>query len=96
MMRIFDRLHKAIGLLEYFSSQDWEWNSENLSMLMSQLTPEDRKVGLGQEVEFEFTPSGRSPLNARRLRHLVAEKVAAGRFRASGTQPLVFLPPADV
>lgn len=44
MMRIFNRLHKAIGLLEYFSSQDWEWNSENLSMLMSQLTPEDRKV----------------------------------------------------
>ncbi|TRZ01771.1 hypothetical protein DNTS_025599 [Danionella cerebrum] len=24
MMRIFNRLHKAIGLLEYFSSQDWE------------------------------------------------------------------------
>lgn len=46
MMRIFNRLHKAISLLEYFSSQDWEWNSENLSMLMSQLTPEDRKVGL--------------------------------------------------
>lgn len=46
MMRIFNRLHKAIGLLEYFSSQDWEWNSENMSMLMSQLTPEDKKVGL--------------------------------------------------
>lgn len=46
MMRIFNRLHKAIGLLEYFSSQDWEWNSENMSMLMSHLTPEDRKVCL--------------------------------------------------
>ncbi|XP_068442967.1 fatty acyl-CoA reductase 1-like isoform X2 [Clinocottus analis] len=44
MMRIFNRLHKAIGLLEYFSSQDWEWNSENMSMLLSQLTPEDRKT----------------------------------------------------
>ncbi|KAI4802945.1 hypothetical protein KUCAC02_006512 [Chaenocephalus aceratus] len=44
MMRIFNRLHKAIGLLEYFSSQDWEWNSENMSMLMSQLTPEDRRT----------------------------------------------------
>ncbi|GLD48333.1 fatty acyl-CoA reductase 1-like protein, partial [Lates japonicus] len=43
MMRIFNRLHKAISLLEYFSSQDWEWNSENMSMLMSHLTPEDRK-----------------------------------------------------
>ncbi len=46
MMRIFNRLHKAISLLEYFSSQDWEWNSENLSIVMSQLTPEDRKVDL--------------------------------------------------
>ncbi|XP_031438737.1 fatty acyl-CoA reductase 1 [Clupea harengus] len=44
MMRIFNRLHKAIGLLEYFSSQDWEWNSENLNMLMSQLSPGDRKT----------------------------------------------------
>lgn len=43
-MRIFNRLHKAISLLEYFSSQDWEWNSENMSMLMSELTPEDRKT----------------------------------------------------
>ncbi|XP_026182864.1 fatty acyl-CoA reductase 1 [Mastacembelus armatus] len=44
MMRIFNRLHKAIGLLEYFSSQDWDWNSENMNMLLSQLTPEDRKT----------------------------------------------------
>ncbi|KAM4523646.1 fatty acyl-CoA reductase 1 [Fundulus diaphanus] len=44
MMRIFNRLHKAISLLEYFSSQDWEWNCENGNMLMSQLTPEDRKT----------------------------------------------------
>ncbi|KAM9771653.1 fatty acyl-CoA reductase 1 [Syngnathus typhle] len=44
MMRIFNRLHKAISLLEYFSSQDWEWNSENISMLMSQMSPEDRKT----------------------------------------------------
>lgn len=51
MMRIFNRLHKAISLLEYFSSQDWEWNSENLSMLMSQLTPEDRKVGLSTHMQ---------------------------------------------
>lgn len=52
MMRIFNRLHKAISLLEYFSSQDWEWNSENMSMLMSQLTPEDRKVGLSRYSPF--------------------------------------------
>jgi len=44
MMRIFNRLHKAIGLLEYFSSQDWQWSSDNLNMLMSHLSAEDRKV----------------------------------------------------
>ncbi|XP_077399615.1 fatty acyl-CoA reductase 1 [Vanacampus margaritifer] len=44
MMRIFNRLHKAISLLEYFSSQDWEWSSENVSMLMAQMSPEDRKT----------------------------------------------------
>nr|XP_043877455.1 fatty acyl-CoA reductase 1 isoform X1 [Solea senegalensis] len=44
MMRIFNRLHKAISLLEYFSRQDWDWNSDNMSMLLGQLTPEDRKT----------------------------------------------------
>ncbi|XP_076862675.1 fatty acyl-CoA reductase 1 isoform X1 [Brachyhypopomus gauderio] len=44
MMRIFNRLHKAIGLLEYFSSQDWEWNSDNMNMLMNQLSAEDRRM----------------------------------------------------
>ncbi|XP_061767965.1 fatty acyl-CoA reductase 1 isoform X2 [Nerophis ophidion] len=44
MMRIFNRLHKAISLLEYFSSQDWEWNSDNMTMLLGQLSPEDRKT----------------------------------------------------
>ncbi|KAJ3612459.1 hypothetical protein NHX12_020734 [Muraenolepis orangiensis] len=44
MMRIFNRLHKAVGLLEYFSNQDWEWKSENMSMLLNELTLEDRKT----------------------------------------------------
>uniref|UniRef100_A0A8C0XVV2 Fatty acyl-CoA reductase n=1 Tax=Cyprinus carpio carpio TaxID=630221 RepID=A0A8C0XVV2_CYPCA len=44
MMRIFNRLHKAIGLLAYFSSQDWEWNSDNMNMLMSQLSADDRRT----------------------------------------------------
>uniref|UniRef100_W5ND98 Fatty acyl-CoA reductase n=1 Tax=Lepisosteus oculatus TaxID=7918 RepID=W5ND98_LEPOC len=44
MMRIFNRLHKAMMLLEYFSNQSWEWNSDNMNMLMGQLSPEDRKT----------------------------------------------------
>ncbi|RXM30170.1 Fatty acyl-CoA reductase 1 [Acipenser ruthenus] len=44
MMRIFNRLHKSMMLLEYFSSQSWEWNSDNMTMLMGQLSPEDKKI----------------------------------------------------
>uniref|UniRef100_A0A8D0H5B4 Fatty acyl-CoA reductase n=1 Tax=Sphenodon punctatus TaxID=8508 RepID=A0A8D0H5B4_SPHPU len=44
MMKIFNRLHKMIMLLEYFSCQSWEWNSDNLTMLINQLSPEDRKL----------------------------------------------------
>lgn len=56
MMRIFNRLHKAIGLLEYFSSQDWEWNSDNMNMLMNQLSSEDRKVHTVPQVPHFFSP----------------------------------------
>lgn len=56
MMRIFNRLHKAIGLLEYFSSQDWEWKSDNMNMLMSELSPEDRKVCLSLSLSLLFVP----------------------------------------
>ncbi|MBN3306003.1 FACR2 reductase, partial [Amia calva] len=44
MMRIFNRLHKALMLLEYFSNQSWDWNSDNMSMLLGQLSPEDKKI----------------------------------------------------
>ncbi|XP_029455855.1 LOW QUALITY PROTEIN: fatty acyl-CoA reductase 2 [Rhinatrema bivittatum] len=44
MMKIFNRLHKSMMLIEYFTSKSWEWNSDNTSMLMSQLNLEDRKA----------------------------------------------------
>ena len=31
-------------LLEYFTSNSWIWNTENMTMLMNQLNPEDKKV----------------------------------------------------
>ncbi|XP_043944137.1 fatty acyl-CoA reductase 2 isoform X2 [Protopterus annectens] len=43
MMRIFNRLHKSMMLLEYFTSQSWEWSTENMNYLMGQLNAEDRK-----------------------------------------------------
>ena len=44
MMKTISCLHKAMTLLEYFTSNSWVWNTENMTMLMNQLTPEDRKV----------------------------------------------------
>ncbi|XP_034974522.1 fatty acyl-CoA reductase 1 isoform X1 [Zootoca vivipara] len=44
MMKTITRLHKAMMLLEYFTSNSWEWNTDNVNMLMSQLSPEDKKT----------------------------------------------------
>uniref|UniRef100_U3IBS5 Fatty acyl-CoA reductase n=3 Tax=Anas TaxID=8835 RepID=U3IBS5_ANAPP len=44
MMKTISRLHKAMMLLEYFTSNSWIWNTENMTMLMNQLTPEDKKT----------------------------------------------------
>ncbi|XP_041072312.1 fatty acyl-CoA reductase 1 isoform X2 [Carcharodon carcharias] len=43
MMKIFNRLHKSMMLLEYFSSKSWDWSSDNMNMLMSQLSLEDKR-----------------------------------------------------
>ncbi|XP_068801256.1 fatty acyl-CoA reductase 1 isoform X1 [Struthio camelus] len=44
MMKTITRLHKAMMLLEYFTSNSWIWNTENMTMLMNQLNPEDKKT----------------------------------------------------
>ncbi|XP_061466460.1 fatty acyl-CoA reductase 1 isoform X2 [Rhineura floridana] len=44
MMKTITRLHKAMMLLEYFTSNSWDWNTDNVNMLMSQLSPEDKKA----------------------------------------------------
>ncbi|XP_054055817.1 fatty acyl-CoA reductase 1 isoform X2 [Rissa tridactyla] len=44
MMKTITRLHKAMTLLEYFTSNSWIWNTENMTMLMNQLHPEDKKT----------------------------------------------------
>lgn len=31
-------------VLEYFTSHSWVWNTDNVTMLMGQMTPEDKKV----------------------------------------------------
>ncbi|KAJ6668447.1 hypothetical protein lerEdw1_011929 [Lerista edwardsae] len=44
MMKIFNRLHRSMMLLEYFTSRTWEWSSDNMNMLMSQLSSKDKKL----------------------------------------------------
>ncbi|MGH0143251.1 UNVERIFIED_CONTAM: hypothetical protein FKN15_040281 [Acipenser sinensis] len=44
MMKTITRLHKALMLLEYFTSHSWVWSTDNTTMLMSQLSPEDKKA----------------------------------------------------
>ncbi|XP_061577175.1 fatty acyl-CoA reductase 1 isoform X2 [Cololabis saira] len=44
MMKTITRLHKAMMVLEYFTSHSWVWNMDNMAMLQAQMSPEDRKV----------------------------------------------------
>lgn len=43
-MKTITRLHKAMMVLEYFTSHSWAWNTDNVAMLMNQMSPEDKKV----------------------------------------------------
>ncbi|KAK7892045.1 hypothetical protein WMY93_024008 [Mugilogobius chulae] len=44
MMKTISRLHKAMMVLEYFTSHSWVWHTDNLAMLMTHMSPEDKKV----------------------------------------------------
>lgn len=45
-MKTITRLHKAMVFLEYFTSNSWVWNTDNVNMLMNQLNPEDKKASI--------------------------------------------------
>uniref|UniRef100_A0A673GL12 Fatty acyl-CoA reductase n=1 Tax=Sinocyclocheilus rhinocerous TaxID=307959 RepID=A0A673GL12_9TELE len=44
MMKTITRLHKAMMVLEYFTSHSWVWNMDNVTMLMNQMGSEDKKA----------------------------------------------------
>lgn len=44
MMKTITRLHKAMMVLEYFTSHSWVWNTDNVTMLINQMGSEDKKV----------------------------------------------------
>lgn len=43
MVKIYNKLHRSINCLTYFTMQSWEWTYNNLDMLVSHMSPEDRK-----------------------------------------------------
>ena len=51
MVKIYNKLHRAMGTLTFFTTHSWEWTYNNLEMLKNQLSAEDRKV-------FYFDPRG--------------------------------------
>ncbi|KAL5006269.1 hypothetical protein ScPMuIL_015075 [Solemya velum] len=51
MVKIYNRLHRSIGTLTYFTMHSWEWTYTNLDMLKNQLSVDDRKA-------FYFDPRG--------------------------------------
>uniref|UniRef100_A0A672ZYH9 Fatty acyl-CoA reductase n=1 Tax=Sphaeramia orbicularis TaxID=375764 RepID=A0A672ZYH9_9TELE len=50
MMKTITRLHKAMMVLEYFTSHSWVWNTDNVAMLLAQMSPEDKKVAFNFDV----------------------------------------------
>ncbi|XP_069759271.1 fatty acyl-CoA reductase 1 isoform X4 [Narcine bancroftii] len=44
MMKVINRLHRSMMLVEYFTSHSWVWNTDNINMLMSQMSQDDKKV----------------------------------------------------
>ncbi|XP_064599994.1 fatty acyl-CoA reductase 1-like [Liolophura sinensis] len=44
MVKTYNKLHKTIGTLDYFTTHSWEWTYHNLDMLRNQLSAEDKKT----------------------------------------------------
>ncbi|XP_061898507.1 fatty acyl-CoA reductase 1 [Entelurus aequoreus] len=44
MMKTITRLHKAMMVLEYFTSHSWVWNTDNVTMLLGNMSSDDKKV----------------------------------------------------
>uniref|UniRef100_A0A8C6Y390 Fatty acyl-CoA reductase n=1 Tax=Naja naja TaxID=35670 RepID=A0A8C6Y390_NAJNA len=44
MMKLFSRLDKTLNLLEYFTSNSWDWSYENTSMLLKELNSKDKTL----------------------------------------------------
>ncbi|XP_033126302.1 fatty acyl-CoA reductase 1-like [Anneissia japonica] len=44
MMKIYDKIQKAVKMLEFFTTNNWQWTNTNSQHLQSSMTEEDRKI----------------------------------------------------
>ncbi|XP_005099500.2 fatty acyl-CoA reductase 1 [Aplysia californica] len=44
MVRLYNKLHRSIDVLKFFTCNEWQWSSTNHDMLKHQLTPLDQKM----------------------------------------------------
>lgn len=46
MVRIVEKLHKALTALEWFTTRQWHFNCNNVLMLSQELKGKDKEVSL--------------------------------------------------
>lgn len=44
MVNMYNKLHKTITTLDFFTHNQWTWTHENTDLLIQSMTPEDREV----------------------------------------------------
>lgn len=44
MVKVQDKLSKAVSCLEYFTTHEWEFKDDNVQKLLSQLSTEDKQT----------------------------------------------------
>ncbi|XP_041367398.1 fatty acyl-CoA reductase 1-like [Gigantopelta aegis] len=44
MVRIYNRLHRTMSIMAFFTSNSWEWSYNNTDMLINAMSPEERKM----------------------------------------------------
>ena len=57
MVSIYNKLHNALGTLQFFIESEWEWTHTNMDLLKTTMSPEDQKV----KTEQNFLLMGEDP-----------------------------------
>ena len=61
MVNIYNRLHKSMNILEYFTVREWEWTHNNLDALKGAMSPGDQRVSLNINNNLDALKGAMSP-----------------------------------